>query len=169
MGLEALVLADEWLQLSRRSFPSANFVPQFTVMVSFAVGNISILLCSFPWGKCLLFPGLTGPGVGWNDIGIMTVSWRELGLHISDGQEKISCRDPSVCKDPFAVIASHPSLLAHTASKERGSKPSTVEGVFFWGATRLGQRAIFVPWLCLWPFAFHQKKHWRIWDNPPLD
>lgn len=73
------------------------------------------------------------------------MSWGELGLHVSDGQEKISCRDHCVCKDPFADFTSHPSPLAVAASKERVLRPSTVEEIFSWGAARPGSRAIFFP------------------------
>lgn len=125
----------------------ANFVLQFTVMETFHCWTYFIFTLFSSVREGSPFPGLPGPGVGWHDIGIM-LCWREMGLHTSDGQEKISCRDHCVCKDPFAGFASHPSLLADAASKERGSRPSIVEEVFSWSAAGPGRRAIFVPRLC---------------------
>lgn len=107
----------------------ANFVPQFTVTETFHCWAYFIFTLFSSMRERSPFPGLPGPDVGWHD-GDHAASWRELGLHISDGQEKISFRDHCVCKDPFAGFASHPSPLADAASKERGSRPSTVEGVF---------------------------------------
>lgn len=70
------------------------------------------------------------------------VSWRELGLYISDCQGKISS-EKIVCKVPFAGSARHPSSLADIASKERGSRTSTVERFLSWGVGDGGCRAVF--------------------------
>lgn len=69
------------------------------------------------------------------------MSWRELGLRDSDCQDKL--RDNSVCKVPFAGCARHPSSLADTASKERSTRTSTVEGFLSWGAGDSGCRVVF--------------------------
>ena len=48
MGLEALVPVDERLRQPRRSFPVANFVPQFAVMEIFHCEHVLFSLSSLP-------------------------------------------------------------------------------------------------------------------------